>query len=57
MHEKQIATTYRFRGEIIFHEKMESFRGEDAEVIPEKKKPLTKDERLCMLGTDLSPKN
>jgi len=28
---------------------MESFKGEDAEVIPEKKKPLTKDERLALI--------
>ena len=34
----------------LFPKKMESFRGEDAEVIPEKKKPLTKDERLALLG-------
>ena len=34
----------------LFPKKMESFRGEDAEVIPEKKKPLTKDERLALMG-------
>jgi len=49
MHEKQIATLIDFVVE-LFPKKMESFKGEDAEVIPEKKKPLTKDERLAMLG-------
>ena len=28
---------------------MESFKGEDVEVIPEKKKPMTKDERLALI--------
>ena len=32
----------------LFPKQMESFRGEDAEVIPEKKK-LTKDERLALI--------
>jgi len=31
------------------NKEMESFKGEDAEVIPEKKKPLTKDERLALI--------
>ena len=36
---------------------MESFKGEDAEVIPEKKKPLTKDERLALIKESAEKKS
>ena len=36
---------------------MESFKGEDAEVIPEKKKPLTKDERLALIKKSAEKKS
>ena len=36
---------------------MESFKGEDAEVIPEKKKPLTKDERLALIKESAKKKS
>ena len=41
----------------LFPQKMESFRGEDAEVIPEKKKPLTKDERLALIKESAEKKS
>ena len=41
----------------LFPKKMESFRGEDAEVIPEKKKPLTKDERLAHIKESAEKKS